>query len=140
MPKLAWRKPLKLDKAERYSLDLNSSTAANPDRSVGRSWLNGGTITDFDVIAPAGSGIVIAGKTNVGGVLSCLISGGLETGNFDIEFTFSTSERSDCQTVRLKLDAACANSAPTTLKFISPNGYLIADGYLLNNAYLIEGN
>lgn len=140
MPRLAWRKPLKIEKAERYSLDLNSSTAANPDRSVALKWLSGDTITSFDIVAPTGSGVVIAGKNNTNGVLSCLISGGLQTGYVEIEFVFATSERSDCQLVRLKLDPACEAAAPTVLKFISPNGYLLADGYLLNDAYLIEGN
>ncbi len=140
MPRLTWRKPLKINKAERYSLDLNGATSATLDRAIGFKWLSGDTITSFDIIAPTGSGVVVAGKTNVNGVLSCLVSGGLQTGFIELEFVFSTSERSDCQLVRLRLDPACEAAAPTVLKFISPNGYLLADGYLLNDAYLIEGN
>jgi len=137
MPRLAWRKPLKIDKAERYSLDLNGISSS--DRSVALKWLSGDTITSFDVIAPTGSGITISGKTNTLGVLSCLISGGLATGFFEIEFVFSTSERTDCQLVRLKLEPACAAALPVSNTFISPDGYLISDGYLLDNAYLLEG-
>jgi hypothetical protein len=137
MARLAWRKPLKIDKAERYSLDLNGIISS--DRSVALKWLSGDTITSFDVIAPTGSGITISGKTNVSGVLSCLISGGLTTGFFEIEFVFSTSERTDCQLVRLKLEPACAAVLPVSNNFISPDGYLITDGYLLDDAYLLEG-
>lgn len=140
MPRLAWRKPLKLGKSDRYSLDLNRSAVAIPERSVGFNWLSGDTITSFDVFAPAGSGVVISGKTNINGVLSCLVSGGLQAGYIEIEFVFATFERSDCQLVQLKLDPACESYVPTALNFISPNGHLIADGYLLNDAYLIEGN
>jgi hypothetical protein len=139
MARLAWRKPLKINSVERYALDLNSSSVAQPDRAVGINFLNGDAITDFDIAATDGSGIVIAGKANASGVLSCLISGGLDVGNFDIEFTFSTSERSDCQKVRLKLAEACESSIPATPAFISTDGYLISDGYLLDDAYLIEG-
>lgn len=134
MPRLAWRKPLKIDKAERYSLDLNSSTAANPDRSVAIKWLSGDTITSFDIVAPTGSGVVVAGKTNTNGVLSCLISGGLQTGYVEIEFVFATSERSDCQLVRLKLDPACEASIDPDEGLFIQGGVLVADGVITTDS------
>ena len=134
MPRLAWRKPLKINKAERYSLDLNGATSATLDRAVGFKWLSGDTITSFDIIAPTGSGVVIAGKTNVNGVLSCLVSGGLQTGYIELEFVFATSERSDCQLVRLKLDPACEAAIDPDEGLFIQGGVLVADGVITTDS------
>lgn len=126
MSRIQWRKALKVGKTDRYGLDVTE-------------WANGEAITNFNVIAPGGSGLVITDKTNANGLLSCLISGGISAGFYEIEFTYETADRDDCQLVRLKMDPACATSAPVLQSFISPDGYLISDGYLLDDAYLIEG-
>lgn len=107
MSKLAWRKPLKINKAERYSLDLNSSTAANPDRSVGINWLGGESITEFDITAPDGSNLSITEAANNGGVLSFIISGAMMDGYYEIDISYATADRNDCTVVRLTVIGDC---------------------------------
>jgi hypothetical protein len=98
MSKLAFQKALKIGKADRYGIDVNS-------------WLYGDALVSFDVVTPAGSGLVASGKVvaPIDGVnhLTCILSGAAAVGVYDIEFTYQTADRSDCQAVRLTVTDEC---------------------------------
>lgn len=94
MARLAWRKPLKIGKSERYGLDISS-------------WLGTDSLISYGATPPAGGTIAISDVVYIGGVISCVISGATETGHYELDFNFSTPDRSDCQIVRLTVEASC---------------------------------
>lgn len=94
MSRLSWRKALKIGKTDRYSLDISN-------------WLNGQSVASFDVTAPDGSNLTITDKLNTNGVLSCLISGAMMVGDYEIDFSYSTVDRNDCTVVRLTVIEDC---------------------------------
>lgn len=94
MLRLQWRKALKIGKAERYGLDISG-------------WLGSDPIVSFGAEPPAGSGLVISDIIALDGVVSCLISGASAVGQYEIDFSYSSTGRSDCQLVRLTVVDDC---------------------------------
>lgn len=106
MTRLTWKKPLKINSAERYSLNLNRDTPPDLDRSVGFNWLNGDSMTNFGVMTPEGSNISASNIELFNGVISCTLSGAMVAGFYEIIFTMQTDRRSDHQAVRLKVSGS----------------------------------
>lgn len=98
MAKLAFQKALKSGKADRFGLNVTE-------------WLNGDALVSFDVLPPVGSGLSATDKVvaPIDGVdhLTCLLLGSATAGIYDIEFTYQTADRSDCQIVRLTVTEEC---------------------------------
>ena len=87
---IAWQKPLKVGKVDRYSVDLTN-------------WLDGQAVTGATLTPTLG--LVTAGTTTIdGNVVSWLLTGvGVGVELFDLEYT--TSSRSDCEEIQLKVEA-----------------------------------
>lgn len=88
---LMWQKPLKIGKTDRYSLDVSN-------------WLDGQSLTSFNVTAL--TGVTVSNVVNQNGKISCLILA-TAVGEIDIEFSYSTVDRNDCQIVKLNIIEDC---------------------------------
>ena len=90
---LVFEKPLKQTKTDRYGLDVTP-------------WLDGQPLATFAVTAPLESGITVGTVVNDNNTISVLLTAG-NIGRWDIDYEYSTSTRSDCQSLALTVIEHC---------------------------------
>ena len=87
----AWQKPLKVGKTDRYSVDLTN-------------WLDGQAVASVTFTSAGG---VTVGATSIdGNVVSALLTGAVE-GVDSVDVAYSTTTRSDCEMISLRVIADC---------------------------------